>query len=104
MGLLDNFLGNDNENPGFRGKFRQIFEIAKPSLKLSEEQEEKIREIFKEFQTERKGLKTIQVINQHDQIKEARKKAKQKLMDVLNTDQKKIFTENIDKWRKMARK
>ncbi len=99
MGIFEKFLGGGKQNPGVRGKFREIYELAKPSLNLSAEQQQKIEEIFREFQGERKQIKTKTGANQHEEMKEARLDAKEKVLAVLTPEQQQIFHANIDKWR-----
>ncbi|MEP6512810.1 MAG: hypothetical protein ABJA79_03000 [Parafilimonas sp.] len=99
MGIFEKFLGGGKQNPGVRGKFRQIYELAKPSLNLSAEQQQKIEEIFREFQGERKEIKTKSDVNQHEEMKDARQGAKEKVLAVLTPEQRQIFNANIDKWR-----
>jgi Spy/CpxP family protein refolding chaperone len=81
------------------GGLQQIFEMAKPALNLSADQEQKITEIFNEFREEKQGLKSGGGDNAKESIRTARQQAKQKIMAVLNDDQKKIFEENISKWK-----
>lgn len=96
MGLF----GNKN---GQKGKFRQIFELAKPMLNLSAEQEKQARDIFMEFRQDRQNLKKEGDSSGDGDIKsemqEARQEAKHKIMALLTADQKKIFEDNIQKWR-----
>ncbi len=100
MGILGRLLGGGKKGgPGFRGKFRQIYEIAKPELQLTAEQQHKIETIFKEFRGERKGIGTTQNINKHDAVKDARQEAKQEVLAVLTPEQREKFRNNIDKWR-----
>ena len=98
MGLFNKH--DDGEHKG--GGLKQIFEMAKPVLYLSPEQEQKITEIFKEFREERQGLKSGGGDSARENIRTARQQAKEKLMAVLNDDQKRIFEENISKWKAQA--
>jgi vacuolar-type H+-ATPase subunit H len=84
------------------GGLQQIFETAKSALNLSADQEQKITDIFNEFREERQGLKKDGGDNAKESIRAARQQAKQKIMDVLNDNQKKIFEENIGKWKDEA--
>ena len=99
MGLFDKLTGGA-EHKGNR--LRQVFEMAKPALNLSAEQEQKIKEIFRDFREERHDLKEEGGDGMRDDIRAARQEAKQKLMDVLNDDQKKILEENLQKWKDQA--
>ena len=92
MGLFDK-PGNEQEHTG--GGLRQIFEAAKPALNLSAEQEQKIKEIFKEFREERNDLRDAAGNNMRDDIRAVRKETKQQLMDVLNDDQKEIIQKHL---------
>lgn len=102
MGLLGNLFDEPHEGSGFKGKFRRIYEIAKPSLNLSAEQQQEIAEIFKEFKEERADIKAQPTLSRHDEIKNARKDAKEKVLAVLTPEQRQIFENNIDKWRKQV--
>ncbi len=99
MGLLDKSINKDNSGGGFQGKFKQVFELAKPSLNLSAPQQAEIVEIFKEFKEERADIKAIPGISHHDEIRDARKDAKEQILAVLTPEQRQIFHANIDKWR-----
>ncbi len=96
MGLFNNH-GNDAEHKG--GGLRQAFEIAKPQLNLSSEQERQITEIFRDFREERQDLKTSGNDTMRDDLRAARQERKQKIMAVLNEDQKKILQANLQKFR-----
>jgi len=100
MSLFSNLTGKGGEHKG--GRLKQVFELAKPALHLSSEQEQKIMEIFKEFGEERRDIKHESGDNAREEIRAARKEAKQKLMAVLNDDQKKILEENLSKWKDQA--
>ena len=84
------------------GRLKQVFEMAKPVLNLSPQQETQITEIFKQFREERQGLKSGGGDNAGEEIKAARKETRQKIMAVLNDDQKRIFEENLKKWKEKA--
>jgi len=96
MGLFNN---NDNSAEQKGGGLRQAFEMAKPALNLSADQEKQIREIFKDFREERQDLKTTGNNGMHDDLRAARQERRQKIMTVLNADQKKILQENLQKLR-----
>ena len=75
---------------------------GKPVLHLSPEQEQRVGEIFKEFREERQDLKSEGGDAAKENIRNARRQVKEKLMGVLNDDQKKIFEENVTKWKDQA--
>ena len=96
MSLLKNIFGKE-ENKG--GKFNRIIELAKPALNLTPDQDQKITDVLKNFREEKQGLKSGGGDNMRDDMHTARHEAMQKIKDVLNEDQKRIFEENISKWR-----
>jgi len=96
MGLFDK---NNGQHKG--GRLQQVFEVAKPALNLSAQQEAQITEIFTQFREERRELKSGGD-NARDEIRTARREAKQKIMAVLNDDQKRILEENLSKWKGQA--
>jgi hypothetical protein len=98
MGLFNKRGGDEHKG----GRLKQIFETAKPVLHLSPEQEQRIGEIFKEFREERQDLKSEGGDAAKENIRTARRQVKEKLMAVLNDDQKKIFEDNITKWKEQA--
>ncbi len=73
--------------------------MAKPSLNLSVQQQAEIVEIFKDFREERADLKAKPGISHHDEIRDARKDAKEQILAILTPEQRQIFHANIDKWR-----
>src|SRR5205809_7952546 len=99
MGLFDKLRGGAEHK---RNRLLQVIESAKPALNLSAEQEQKIKEIFRDFREERRDLKDEGGDNMRDDIGAARKEAKQKLMAVLNDDQKKILEEKLQQWKDQA--
>ena len=95
MGLFDK-----KEDGGARaGRFKQAFEAAKPVLRLSSEQENQITAVFNDFRDERRELKTWSREDAPEAIRAARKETKQKIMAILNDDQKRILEENLKKWK-----
>ncbi|MBS1748011.1 MAG: hypothetical protein JST21_17745 [Bacteroidetes bacterium] len=91
MGLLDNLTGGADR----KGGFRQIFETIKPSLNLTDDQEQKIREIFKNFRQERAEIKETGGDDMKDGLHEARHEAKEQILALLNDDQKKIVQQKL---------
>ncbi|MEO8712979.1 MAG: hypothetical protein ABI405_12685 [Parafilimonas sp.] len=94
MGLFDKPTGGEH-----KGGLRQIFEAAKPELNLSADQEQKIKEIFKDLRDERHDLKDESGDNMQDDMRANRQQAKQKIMDILNADQQKIIHQHLNEWR-----
>ena len=97
MGLFGN-RGN-GERKG--GRLKQAFEMAKPALNLSQQQENQIIAIFKDFTEERRELKGGGD-DPKEAIRAARKEAKQKIMAVLSDDQKRILEEHMSQWKDQA--
>ena len=98
MGLFGN-RGN-GEHKG--GRLKQAFETAKPALNLSQQQENQITAIFKDFSEERRELKGSGGDDSKEAIRAARKEAKQKIMAVLSDDQKRILEEHMSQWKDQA--
>ncbi len=105
MGLLDK-LGGGHVGGGHHNKFRQIFEMAKPVLNLSDDQERQAKEIFRDFREDRQDIKEAGDKdgdgNLQHEMKDARQDAKEKILALLTPEQKKLFDENIQKWRGMV--
>lgn len=97
--MLENSFNKNSAGGGFQGKFKKVFELAAPNLNLSVQQQAEIVKIFKEFREERADLKAIPSISRHDEIRDARKDAKEQILAVLTPEQRQIFHANIDKWR-----
>ncbi len=97
--MLENSFNKNSAGGGFQKKFSQVFELAKPSLNLSVQQQAEIVEIFKDFKEERADLKATPGISHHDEIRDARKDAKEQILAILTPEQREIFHANIDKWR-----
>ena len=109
MGFFGKLFGGNKNRGGDAqgqgkggGRFKQIFEMAKPELNLSAEQEQQITSIFKEFRGERQDLKQTGGDAMQQGIKDARHDAKDKIMTLLNDDQKKVFEANFQKWKQQA--
>lgn len=109
MGFFGNlFGGNKNRGEGTPGqgkgggRFKQIFEMAKPQLNLRAEQEQQISSIFREFRGERQDLKQTGGDAMQQGIRDARNEAKDKIMAVLNDEQKKVLEENFQKWKQQT--
>jgi len=88
-------LFNDNSTGAQKGGgLRHIYEAMKPSLNLSADQETGIEQALTELKEERKDF-----IKQGDGNKEemqiARKQARQKIMEILNPAQKKLWHEKV---------
>lgn len=92
MGVFDNH-NSGNEHKG--GALRQALEAARPELNLSADQEQKVKEIFKDFREERVDLKDEGGANMREDIRTARQEFKQKLMTILNDDQGKILHRHL---------
>lgn len=91
MGLIDNLTGGADH----KGGFRQVFEAIKPSLNLSADQEQKIREIFKNFRQERAELKETGGDDMKEGLHDARHEAKEQILALLNDDQKKTVQQHL---------
>ena len=91
MGIFSK--NNEGEHKG--GRLKQAFETAKPALHLSPDQEAQIQSIFKDFREERKELKTGGGEDAREAIRSARKGAKQKILDVLNDDQRQVLEQHL---------
>ena len=99
MSLFNNKSEKENKGAGLK----KILELAKPSLNLTQDQEQRINEIIKGFRDERKDLKSQGGDNMRGDIKDARHETIQKIKDVLNDNQKQIFEQNIHNWREQAK-
>ena len=106
MGFFSKLFGGGKSRgqagQGRGGRLKQIFEMAKPQLNLSPEQEQQILSIFQEFREERRDLKQTAGGNMQEGIREARHEAKDKIMAVLNEQQRTILEENFRKWKQQA--
>lgn len=91
MGLLDNLTGDT----GHKGGLRQAFEMIKPQLNLSGDQEQKIHEIFKNFREERSEIKSNAGDNVKEQMHDARHNVREQIMGLLNEDQRKILKQKL---------
>ena len=85
--------GNESEHKG--GRLKRAFKTAKPILNLSPEQDEKIKQLFKDFREKKRVIIQEGGDNMNDNIHTIKKERKQRLMDVLNDDQKKILKEHL---------
>src|ERR1700750_1135285 len=92
MGLFNN--GNTFANRV--GGLRNIYNTVRPSLNLSADQETKIEQVLAELKEERKNFKT-QGAGNIEEMKAARKQARQQIMDILNPAQKQIWRDNLEK-------
>lgn len=92
----DSNAGNQQRRGGLKG----IYELAKPALHLSADQESKIEAALNELKEERHNLKTSGDgnVNMHA----ARKDARQKIMSILTPGQKTIWQDNLDKGKEDA--
>ncbi len=106
MGLLGKLFGKITGGGGNKsggggakagGRFKELFEMAKPALNLSAEQESSIKNIFMEFRQERKELK--QGGGEQSEIREARKEAKQKIMALLTPEQLNTLRQKMGEWK-----
>lgn len=79
------------------GRFKELFERAKPALNLTADQEVSIKSIFMEFRQERKELK--QGGGDQAEIRDARKEAKQKIMALLTPEQLQTLRQKMGEWR-----
>lgn len=106
MGFFSKLFGGNKNNEqggqGRGGRLKQIFEMAKPQLNLSPEQEQQVISIFKEFREERHDLKEAGGDSMQQNIRDARHEAKDKIMAVLNEQQRTILEENFRKWKQQA--
>ena len=85
--------GNEKQHKG--GRLKQALKAAKPALNLSAEQEEKIKEIFRNFREKKRAVIQEGGDNMNDNLLSVKKERKQQLMGVLNDDQKKILKEKL---------
>jgi len=85
--------GNEKQHKG--GRLKQALKAAKPALNLSAEQEEKIKEIFRNFREKKRAVKQEGGDNMNENLLSVKKERKQQLMGVLNDDQKKILKEKL---------
>lgn len=105
MGLLGKLFGKITGGGGNAagggakggGRFKELFEMAKPALNLTADQETSIKNIFMEFRQERKELK--QGGGDQAEIREARKEAKQKIMALLTPEQLKTLRQKMGEWK-----
>lgn len=99
--LLGKITGGGAKATGGGGKggnrFKELFEMAKPALNLTAEQEASIKNIFMEFRQERKELK--QGGSDQAEISDARKEAKQKIMALLTPEQLQTLRAKMGEWR-----
>ena len=93
MGLFDR-----HENKEQKGnRLQQAFEMAKPALSLSPEQEQQITKVFERFKEERQSIKSEGGDDAKDRIRSSRQQAKEEIFSVLNDEQRKIFEEHLSK-------
>jgi len=78
-----------------RGGLRQVFEAIKPQLNLSAEQEQKIKEIFKNFREERTEIQSSGSSDIREDMRNARHGVKEQVLALLNDEQKKMFREQL---------
>ncbi len=106
MGLLGKLFGkitgggaNKSEGGGAKGggRFKELFEMAKPALHLSAEQESAIKNIFIAFRQERKDLK--QGGGEQSEIRAARKEAKEKIIALLTPEQLHTLRQKMGEWK-----
>lgn len=90
----------DNTNQEHKGGLRQVFEAAKPALNLTADQEQKIKEIFKNFREERHDIKDSGADNMRDDMRNARQETRHQVMNVLNDEQKKNLQKHLSEWKK----
>jgi len=92
MESLDN-TGNEKQQKG--GRFKQALNAAKPTMNLSAEQDQKIKEIFRNFREKKRAVIQEGGDNMNDNLLSVKKERKQQLMGALNDDQKKILKEKL---------
>ena len=92
MESLDN-TGNEKQQKG--GRFKQALNAAKPTMNLSAEQDQKIKEIFRNFREKKHALTQAGGDNLNDNLRSAKKERKQQIMGVLNDEQKKILKDKL---------
>ena len=92
MESLDN-TGNEKQQKG--GRFKQALNAAKPTMNLSAEQDQKIKEIFRNFREKKHALTQAGGDNLNDNLHSAKKERKQQIMGVLNDEQKKILKDKL---------
>jgi hypothetical protein len=85
--------GDEKNQKG--GRLKQALKATRPTLNLSAEQDEKIKEIFRNFREKKHALNQQGGDNMNDDLRSAKKERKQQLMGVLNDDQKKILKEKL---------
>ena len=85
--------GDEQKQKG--GRLKQALRAAKPALNLSAEQEEKIKEIFRNFREKKRAVKQEGGETMNDNLLSIKKERKQQLMGALNDDQKKILKEKL---------
>jgi Spy/CpxP family protein refolding chaperone len=97
MGLFDNF-NSGHEHKG--SHLKQAFEAAKATLNLSAEQEWKIKDIFSDLREERREIKDSDDDDMRDDLRGARQETRQKIMAVLNDEQKIILKKHLQALRR----
>lgn len=85
----------DNEKKQKGGRLKQALKAARPILNLSAEQDEKIKEVFRNFREKKRAVEQEGGNNMNDNLRSVKKERKQQLMGVLNDDQKKILKEKL---------
>jgi hypothetical protein len=92
MESLDN-TGNEKKQKG--GRFKQALKAAKPTMNLSAQQEQKIKEIFRNFREKKRAATQQGGDNLDDNLRSVKKERKQQIMAVLNDEQKTILKNKL---------
>jgi hypothetical protein len=92
---MESFDNTGNEKKQKAGRLKQALKAARPNLNLSAEQDEKIKEIFRNFREKKGAIMQQGGNNLSDNLRSVKKERKQQLMSALNDGQKKILKEKL---------
>jgi hypothetical protein len=92
---MESFGNTGNEKQQKGGRFKQALKAAKPNLNLSAEQDQKIKEIFRNFREKKHAVTQAGGDNLNDNLQSVKKERKQQIMAVLNDEQKKILKDKL---------
>jgi hypothetical protein len=92
---MESFDNSGNEKKQKGGRLKQALKAARPNLNLSAEQDEKIKEMFRNFREKKRAIMQQGGDSLNDNLHSVKKERKQQLMSALNDDQKKILKEKL---------
>ena len=92
---MESFGNTGNEKQQKGGRFKQALKAAKPTMNLSAEQEQKIKEIYRNFREKKQAIAQQGGDNLDDNLHSVKKERRQQIMAVLDDNQKRILKDKL---------